>query len=75
MAFVSITVTVAVTLAVAVTVTVSAARDRIVAVAALAAVGRDIVDASGEIRSALSEVADSLKYRGNGEHILADNEY
>ena len=71
----AVTVAIPVMLAVAISVAVSAARDRIVAVAALAAVGRDIVDASGEIRSALSEVADSLKYRGNGEHILADNEY
>ena len=71
----AVTVAIPVMLAVAISVTVSAARDRIVAISALAAVGRDIVDASGEIRSALSEVADSLKYRGNGEHILADNEY
>ena len=71
----AVTVAIPVMLAVAISVAVSAARDRIVAVAALAAVGRDIVDASGEIRSALSEVADSLEYRRNGENILADNKY
>ena len=71
----AVTVAIPVMLAVAISVAISAARDRIVSVAALAAVGRDIVDASGEIRSALSEVADSLEYRGNGENILADNKY
>ena len=73
---VAVTVVLAVAVAVmpAVTVAVSAARDGIAVVAAPAAVGRDILDAAGKVGSALSEVADSLEYRGHGEPVLADNE-